>query len=102
MPIDLVKQERRQLRSGKPTCARGRVVEGPNGDDRILVQLIGWSAHYAYEIPKTNWMPRPNQQLDTALGAGPPLVPKKGDTCLVVFDHLGDGWVPVWGGPGAP
>lgn len=95
---DLVELEHRATNPGKPQRAAARVTTAPTAVfEPMEVQILGWPKSMSYEIPGSHWMPRANPALDTAGGAGAPLIPQVGDRCLVTFDHLGDAWVDVWG-----
>jgi hypothetical protein len=67
--------------------ARGRVaVPAPTSEsDALMVVIPDLSETQGYIVPAGNWNARSGGALPTV-----------GATCLMVFDHLGDVWVPVW------
>jgi hypothetical protein len=67
-----------------PAVCRGKVVPpAPTAAENPLwVSLDGWPDSHPYQIPTGQW----------AFG-GPP---DSGAACVVLFDHLGDAWVPLW------
>lgn len=75
-------------RPGKgPPIARGEVMIPPASvDDDMKVALENYSRDWLFEVPASNWMPRPN-------GA----IPEAQMVCVVLFDDDGDVWVPCWG-----
>ncbi len=96
--VDLLKRERQAQNPGRPNPARGRVTRAPSSAaDSMDVHIWGWPRSQSYTVPATNWSPRPNPVLDDVGGAGPPVLPNEGASCLIVFDHVDDAWVPVWG-----
>jgi hypothetical protein len=73
-------------RTSLPTVCVGRVEKPPaTADDPMTVVLINYSARFDYEVPASNWMPRPDR------------LPARGDRCTVLFDDDGDASVPVYG-----
>ena len=54
----------------------------------MVVQPYGWASKY--EVAAGHWSPR---HLNSPM-------PGVGTQCLLIFDHLGDAWVPCWEGPG--
>ena len=67
--------------------ARGEVAVAPTSEAQALMVVIGdITRQYGIEVPAGNW------------GARGSALPVAGDTCLVVFDNVGDAFVPVWGG----
>lgn len=73
--------------SGRQHVLRSRVVVAPAGTmDEMRVVVVNYSNTHHYDVPSGNWMP----------GARLPLV---GDTCVLLLDDDGDGWVPAgeWG-----
>ena len=71
----------------RPLTERGTVVVAPTSEaDKMVVVTSSSSTDYGIEIPAGNWTPR-----GTAL-------PALGAECLVVFDDVGDAFVPTWSG----
>lgn len=69
----------------RPLCCRGTVIRAPaTRFETVRVILPDYSTEVAYDVPGTNWTP-----WGTAL-------PGLGNLCLVVFDSLGDAWIPSW------
>lgn len=67
--------------------ARGVVTRAPASvDDGMEVVCTEHLSPYAHQIPPHNWAPMGSAR------------PARGDSCLVVFDELGDAWVAVWHG----
>ena len=71
----------------RPLTERGTVAVAPTSEsDRMVVVTTSSSKDYGVEVPAGNWSPR-----GTAL-------PTLGAECLVVFDDVGDAFVPTWAG----
>lgn len=71
----------------RPLTARGEVAVAPRSEGDVMqVTVRTVTRQFGVEIPAGNWEPR---------GAALPTV---GAECLVVFDDLGDAFVPVWAG----
>lgn len=67
----------------QPGGYAGTVERAPAGaGERVLVAVEAFASDQPYEAA---WMPRALE--------GPPT---EGDSCLVVFDDLGDAWVTAW------
>lgn len=60
------------------------VVVAPAAVSDPMIVLPEGELH-GLQIPAGNWQPRRDVEL-----------PSAGNSCLVVFDELGDAWVPVW------
>ena len=71
----------------RPLTERGTVAVAPTSEsDRMVVVTTSSSKDYGVVIPAGNWSPR-----GTSL-------PALGAECLVVFDDVGDAFVPTWAG----
>lgn len=91
MPITDLTSLSRGGGSGGPstaaaTSARGVVARTPGSDaESLIVTVSEFSIALAYEVPTGQWGHASN-------------LPAAGASCLVVFDELGDVWVPLWAG----
>ncbi len=73
-------------RAHRPSAARAKVTRAPSArGEPLTVVLINYSPDYSYEVPGTNWMPRPD------------VLPAVDDRGLLVFDDDGDAWLTCWG-----
>lgn len=69
----------------RPVTAQVIVAIAPGAvNAEMTVVARGQSLDHGYIVPAGHWQPR---------GAE---LPKQGDACLLVFDDLGDVWVPIW------
>jgi hypothetical protein len=70
----------------RPPVARATVTKAPlTGADSMWVTPIGYSTATPYEVRPSNWLARGST------------LPAVGALCVVIFDNLGDAWVPMWG-----
>jgi len=71
----------------RPLTARGEVAIAPTSEsDKMVVLVTSLTRQFGVDVPAGNWEPK---------GV---TLPQPGAPCLVVFDDLGDAFVPLWGG----
>lgn len=71
----------------RPLTARGQVAQAPASEaSPMSVTITSVTRQFGVTIPAGNWTPRGKT------------LPAVGAECLVVFDDVGDAFVPVWAG----
>lgn len=86
-PLDDLLSNGGPRQASRSDTARAEVSKAPaTATDGMAVVLFDYSRDLEYEVPAGHWAPR-----GTSL-------PALGDRCLVVFDTVGDVWVPAWEG----